>query len=370
MNHFQKVCRSKGKKFNPKPHPTHRHTVNLPEENHLSHQASPACHYDYQPYVIEIVDCQDPNFKEAFVKLHINGKIAKLKIDTGAHCNVMPLELFNQIKATETISCQNPVKLTSYSGNTMDTMGETLLSCHHRGMVHKLKFHIINKPAKALIGLQDSIKLGFVILRDLCEVNPTLKPTTSVPETPVSEQYILNHYKDLFDDQLGKLPVEYRMKLKKDCKPLIRPPRRIPVAMQAQVKAELDRMVQMEVIKPQTKPTEWVSSMVVVKKKNTKDIRICIDPRDLNEAIQRQHYPMRTIEEVIARIPNAKYFTVLDASSGFWQVPLDEESSLKTTFNTPHGRYRFLRLPFGINSAPEVFQKRWTTCSATAHVKS
>ena len=96
--------------------------------------------------------------------------------------------------------------------------------------------------------------------------------------------------------------------------------------------------------------------MVFVKKKNTKDIRFCIDPRDLNEALQRQHYPMRTIEEVVSRIPNAKY-SVLDASSGFWQVPLDQESSLKTTFNTPHGRYRFLRLPFGINSAPEVFQK-------------
>ena len=66
---------------------------------------------------------------------------------------------------------------------------------------------------------------------------------------------------------------------------------------------------------------------------------------------------MRTIEEVAARIPNAKFFTVLDASSGFWQIPLDYESLLKTTFNTPYGRYRFCRLPFGIKSASEVFQK-------------
>lgn len=68
---------------------------------------------------------------------------------------------------------------------------------------------------------------------------------------------------------------------------------------------------------------------------------------------------MKTIEEIVAKMPNAKVFTVLDATSGFWQVELDDESSLltSTTFNTPFGRYRFTRLPFGIKSAPEVFQK-------------
>ena len=56
-------------------------------------------------------------------------------------------------------------------------------------------------------------------------------------------------------------------------------------------------------------------------------------------------------------MPNAKVFSVLDAKSGFWQIPLDESSSLLCTFNTLHGRYKFKRLPFGIKSAPEVFQK-------------
>ncbi|XP_028407548.1 uncharacterized protein K02A2.6-like [Dendronephthya gigantea] len=136
------------------------------------------------------------------------------------------------------------------------------------------------------------------------------------------------------------------MKLDPDVKPVIRPPRRIPVAMQNKVKTELERMVKI-----------GVSSFVAVKKKGKDEIRLCIDPKDLNLAIQRQHYPMRTIEEVAARMPNAKFFTVLDASSGFWQIPLDYESSLKTTFNTPYGRYRFCRMPFGIKSASEVFQK-------------
>ena len=65
---------------------------------------------------------------------------------------------------------------------------------------------------------------------------------------------------------------------------------------------------------------------------------------------------MRTIEEIAARMPNAKYFSVLDASSGFWQVKLDCNSAKLCTFNSPFGRYMFKRLPFGISSAQDVFQ--------------
>ncbi|KAK0154442.1 Retrovirus-related Pol polyprotein from transposon 412 [Merluccius polli] len=95
--------------------------------------------------------------------------------------------------------------------------------------------------------------------------------------------------------------------------------------------------------------------MVTVVKPNK--LRICIDPQDLNKAIRREHYPLRTVEEIVAEMPNAKVFSVLDANHGFWQVQIDDESSKLCTFNTPFGRYRFLRLPFGISSAPEVFQR-------------
>jgi len=86
--------------------------------------------------------------------------------------------------------------------------------------------------------------------------------------------------------------------------------------------------------------------MVAVVKPNK--IRICIDPRDLNMAIRRQHYPMMTIEEVVAE--------VLDAILDYWQLKLDEVSSKLCTFNTPYGRYRFTRLSFAMKSTPEVFR--------------
>ena len=103
-------------------------------------------------------------------------------------------------------------------------------------------------------------------------------------------------------------------------------------------------------------PTLWVSPIVVVKKPNGK-VRIFLNPRELNKAILREHYPLKIVEEVAANLKHAKYFTTLDAASGFYQIQLTEESSWLTTFNTPFGRYKFERLPFGISSAPEVFQR-------------
>ncbi len=164
----------------------------------------------------------------------------------------------------------------------------------------------------------------------------------------------MKQYPELFSSKLGKLPVVYKMELNPAIEPVIRPPRQVPVALRDGVKAELNRMLEMGVISKVTEPTEWVSSMVAAKKKNGA-IRICIDPRDLNKALLRPRHPMKTIEQVTANMPSAKVFSVLDAKNGFWQVVLDEESS-NLTSNTPHGRFKFNCMPYGITSGSEVFQ--------------
>ena len=81
-------------------------------------------------------------------------------------------------------------------------------------------------------------------------------------------------------------------------------------------------MESLDVIEKVAEPTDWVNSMVTIIKPNGK-IRICIDLRDLNKAVKREYYPMRTINEIITRMQNASVFSVLDVSSGFWQVRLD-----------------------------------------------
>ena len=149
---------------------------------------------------------------------------------------------------------------------------------------------------------------------------------------------------------------QHRIKLNKEVEPVVHPPRKVPVALRKSLQEELQRMEALDVITKTTEPTEWVNSLVMARKKNGK-IRVCMDPSSLNKAICREHYPMRTIEEVISRMPNAKIFSVLDANHGFWQVKLTPESTKLCTFNIPFGRYSFKRLPFGITSAPEVFQR-------------
>ena len=104
-------------------------------------------------------------------------------------------------------------------------------------------------------------------------------------------------------------------------------------------------------------PTPWVSSVVVTTKKSGA-LGVCVDPRPLNKALKRETYPMPILDEILLDLSQAKVFTTVDLHSGFWHCVLDEESSMLSTFNTPYGRYRWLRLPFGLSISPEIFQKR------------
>ena len=92
-------------------------------------------------------------------------------------------------------------------------------------------------------------------------------------------------------------------------------------------------------------PTDLVSFMVVSSRREK--IRICLDPADLNKAVTREHYPISTVEEIVAKIPDATVFPVLDAKSRRLQMKLDYESSLLTTISTPFGRYvQMVKTPF------------------------
>ena len=135
------------------------------------------------------------------------------------------------------------------------------------------------------------------------------------------------------------------------------PPRRVPVPWREPLCSTLTDLTEQGIITPVQQSTPWISSLVVIPKKNG-SLRICLDPQELIWAILQEHYPLPTIEDVATRLHGAKVFTVLDVSHGFWHVELDNTSSFLTTFNTPFGRYRWKRMPFGISSAPEVFQWR------------
>jgi len=283
---------------------------------------------------------------EIYCAMEINGEPVEIKIDTGAKCNVITLDIFKRISRNEKINKMKPVQLVAYGGDTLTTQGSVKPEVHLQSMSCNLEFHIIDKPVTPLLGLTDSLSLNLIQLHGVVhEVN----------NTDAFCAAIRDEYKDLFQGDLGKIPVVYKMRLDANVTPVIRPSCRIPLAMEESVKRELDRMVKIRAITPVSEATEWVSQMVAAKKKDG-SICICIDPRDLNKALKQPHHPIRTFEDLASRMPNTTVFSTLDVRSGFWQIKLDHESSLLTTFSTPFGRFCFLHMPFGIASSSEVFQ--------------
>ena len=161
----------------------------------------------------------------------------------------------------------------------------------------------------------------------------------------------------MFGDGIGELEGEYRIRLDVAVEPIQHATRRAPVALRDRLKGTLYDIVRYDIIDAVEEPTGWISSMVVITKKDRK-LRICIDPKDLNRAIRRENYQLPTIEDIAKRLHGANVFTVLDIRHGFWHVRLDDCSSCLTTFHTTFGRYRYKCMPFGISSTHEVCQKK------------
>ena len=93
-------------------------------------------------------------------------------------------------------------------------------------------------------------------------------------------------------------------------------------------------MEKLDIIEKVSEPTDWVNSLVIVSKLNGK-LHICIDPRDLNRAIKRQHFQLPSAEDLFAQMSGSKYFAKLDMSNACWQIRVDQESSKLLTLTLP-----------------------------------
>ena len=123
---------------------------------------------------------------------------------------------------------------------------------------------------------------------------------------------------------LGTLGEEYCIQLKPDSTPYS--PRNVPFPLRDKVKEELTRMENMGVISKVDAPTPWCAGMVVVPKK-TGAVRICVDLKPLNESVLREVHPIPKVDEILGKLSGATIFSKLDANSGFWQIPLSEDSN-------------------------------------------
>ena len=116
-------------------------------------------------------------------------------------------------------------------------------------------------------------------------------------------------------------------------------------------------MVKQGIIVPADEPPDWVNSLVVREKPNS-NMRICLDPQDLNKAIKRKYYPVTTVDMVTNRLQGATLFSHLDGKSAYGNVELDKQSSKLTTLCTHKGRFRYKKMSYGMSSSQDIYQKK------------
>ncbi|XP_032791650.1 uncharacterized protein K02A2.6-like [Daphnia magna] len=279
--------------------------------------------------------------------LTMDGVKLTFKLDSGASCNVLPQEVFLRLPARRQRLRPGP-RLRRYGAKHgyLSVLGVHTAKVLVNGTVNIEDFVVVDEPGQpSILGLPSCQRLN--LIKRVHSIQPEV--SSPVPEA-------VTEFFDVFTG-LGKLPVEHTIKLSTGSNavdPVISAAGRLPFRLEETVRKKLDRMVDDGIIIPVSEPTDWVSRMLVVSKADG-DVRIVLDHSNLNKAVLRPHFSVPTVEQLFAKIGKAKFFCSLDAAQGFYQIPLSEESSFLCTMATPWGRYRFLRLPFGLKSAPEVY---------------
>ena len=265
------------------------------------------------------------------VELPICGSFLKFKIDTGADISVLSESTYHQLSQKPPLQPCN-ISLMS-PGGQVPSVGEFVANTKIGNEDYKFRVVVARQDCSSLLSRDVAEKMKLVAR--IQEVQDEVFGECGLMKTSPVKIYIDHH------------AVPYS----------VATARRVPFPIMEKVKEELHRLQSHGIIEPVTEPTPWCSPMVPVIKKSGQ-IRICVDYKKLNLAVKRQMYMLPNLEDIAPKLAGSSVFSSLDAASGYFQIPLESSSKLLTTFMTPFGRFCFRRVPMGISSAPEIFQRK------------
>ena len=218
----------------------------------------------------------------------------------------------------------------------------------------------VHQPKSQVCKLGESLALR--------KVKHPLNDKTSVSRLPLTKQDILLQYSGSFEG-IGHFPGDlYKFHLKPDHKPARHAPRKVPVHLETAFKEEIESLVKQGILEGVKEHTDWVNSYVIVEKDTgnhhspnhtvKKKLRICLDPRDLNEALEREPYHTRSVDEITAKLQGMTVFTIVDFKKGYWMVVLHPDSGKLTCMALPFGRFQWTHLPMDTVVAQDIFQSK------------
>ena len=262
-----------------------------------------------------------------------------LKADTGADVNLMNRKTFNQLFGEAKVLKPTPIKMENYDAcyilgvlkpcYTVENSSSPTVNASKKGdVVAKSSLH------QKMNGSE--VKLSNNSNKWSIKKSQHAANKSQLQGDPLTKQDILDIYSDVFT-RMGKFPgMPYKFQLKQNAKPTRHAPRKVPIHLQDTFHKEIRNLEQLGILEETKDVTEWVNSFVIVEKKVSTDsnkiptnssnqrhsldkkLRICLDPRDLNEALEREPYYTQSIEEIMAKFHGMTRFTIADFNKGYW----------------------------------------------------
>lgn len=283
----------------------------------------------------------EPLFKE----LELNGFRVKFEVDCGASVTVLSEE---QWKAAGEPKLKRSFKrLNAANKSPMDVLGEATFSVKNVGEL-------------SAIIVKNSLRYPLLGRPWLDIVKPEWRKTFEVKQVKSKSDFV-DYLKEKFPgcfqrDNFSSIKgYKANVVLKEDAVPVFQKSYGVPYALKEQVNEEIERLIKVGTFVP-VKYSEWASPIVVVKKPNGQ-VRLCCDyKRTVNPQLLRDVYPLPTIEDIFASMAGSNVFCVVDLYQAYMQLELGEESTKLLVVNTPCGLMKVTKLPYGVSSAPLIFQ--------------